>query len=132
MRILLILISLTFFGCKEEVKWENLEKVYFFEKMPENFETRKSDQLIQLPVAKELKTDIVKNRLKNSKYKGKKYIWKGGSYYGIAVFNGGETIKLKMSSNYGVYRDMSTNRYYSVEGFETLGSMNWEELIKKE
>jgi hypothetical protein len=132
MRILLILISLTFFGGKEEVNWENLEKVYFFEKMPENFETRKSDQLIQLPEAKELKTDIVKNRLKNSKYEGKKYIWKGGSYYGIAVFNGGETIKLKMSSNYGVYRDMSADRYYSIEGFETLGSMNWEELIKKE
>tara|TARA_Y100000589_G_scaffold117357_1_gene111194 strand:- start:1932 stop:2330 length:399 start_codon:yes stop_codon:yes gene_type:complete len=132
MRILLILISLTFFGGTEEVNWENLEKIYFFEKMPENFETRKSDQLIQLPEAKELKTDIVKNRLKNSKYEGTKYIWKGGSYYGIAVFNGGETIKLKMSSNYGVYRDMSADRYYSIEGFETLGSMNWEELIKKE
>jgi hypothetical protein len=27
---------------------------------------------------------------------------------------------------------MSADRYYSIEGFETLGSMNWEELIKKE
>ena len=123
---------MTFFGGKEEVNWENLEKVYFFENMPENFETRKSDELIQLPKAKELKTDIVKNRLKNSKYEGKKYIWKGGSYYGIAVFNGGESIKLKMSSNYGVYQDMSADKYYSIEGFGALGSMNWKELIKEE
>ena len=123
---------MTLFGCKEEVNWATFEKVYFFEKMPMNFETRKSDELIQLPEAKELKTDIVKNRLKNSKYEDKKYIWKGGSYYGIAVFNGGEGIKLKMSSKYGVYQDMSTGRCYSIEEFETLGSMNWKELIKKE
>ena len=130
MRILLVLISLTLFGCTEDVNWENLEKVYFFEKVPENFETREYDELIQLPEAKELNIDIVKKRLKNSNYEGKKYLWKGGSFYGIAVFSGGggERIKLKMSMNYGVYQDMNTGNYYSIEGFETLGSMDWEEL----
>jgi hypothetical protein len=132
MSILLILMSLTLFGCNEDVSWNSLEKVYFFEQMPVDFETNNPNDLIQLPEAKELKTDIVKNRLKNSKYEGRKYIWKGGSYYGIAVFNGGNKIKLKMSSNYGVYQDMNTGKYYSIEGFETLGSMNWKELIKNE
>ena len=125
-------MSLTLFGCNEDVNWNSLEKVYFFEQMPVDFETNNLNDLIQLPEAKELKTDIVKNRLKNSKYEGRKYIWKGGSYYGIAVFNGGEKIKLKMSSNYGVYQDMNTGKYYSIEGFETLGSMKWKELIKNE
>ena len=83
-------------GCNEDVNWDNLEKVYFFEQMHVDFKTSKTDDLIQLPEAKELKINVVKNRLKNSKYEGKKYIWKGGSYYGIAVFNGGRKIKLKM------------------------------------
>lgn len=132
MRILLLLIPLTLFGCKEKVNWDDLEKVYFFEQMPVDFEIRKSSELIQLPEIQILRTDIIKKRLKNSKYKGKKHIWKGGSYYGIAVFNGSTSVKLKMSAIYGVYQNMNTGKYYSIEGYETLGSMDWEELIDKE
>jgi len=54
--------------------------------MPVEFVSEKPDKLIQLPQAKSLKTDIIQNRLKNSKLDCNKYIWKGGSYYGIAVF----------------------------------------------
>ncbi|MEJ6798849.1 MAG: hypothetical protein QNK75_07465 [Crocinitomicaceae bacterium] len=132
MKILFILISLTLFGGKEEVNWDDLENVYFFEQMPVEFVSEKPDKLIQLPQAQSLKTDIIQNRLKNSKLEGNKYIWKGGSYYGIAVFTEGKSIKLKMSSNYGVYQNMNTGKYYSIEGFESLGSMNWKELLKNE
>jgi hypothetical protein len=131
MRLLLILISLTFFGCTEEASWENLEKIYFFENKPNDFEFIKEDELVHLPEIKELQLDVVKNRLKKSKYEGENYIWKGGSFYGIAVFSEGEKRKLKMSSNYGIYQDMKSGKYYSIEGFETLGSMNWRSLVEK-
>lgn len=132
MKILFILISLTLFGGKEDVNWDDLENVYFFEQMPVDFVSEQPDKLIQLPQAQNLKTDIIQNRLKNSKSKSKNCIWKGGSYYGIAVFTEGKSLKLKMSSNYGVYQNMTTGRCYSIEGFESLGSMNWKELIKNE
>ena len=132
MRALLLLTSLTLFGCNENINWKNLEKVYFFEKKPENFETSKPYDLIQLSETKELKIDIIKKRLKNSKYEDKKYIWKGGSHYIIAIFSEGEDLRLKVSSRYGMYQELSTSKCYSIKGFETLDSMNWEELIIKE
>ena len=66
MKILLILISLTLFGCKEEVNWDDLENVYFFEQMPVDFVSEKPDNLIRLAQAQKLKTDIIKNRLKTN------------------------------------------------------------------
>ena len=68
MKILLIFISLNLFGCKSGVNWNDVERVYFFEQRPENFKSRASTQLIQLPEAKELNVDMVKNRLQNSQY----------------------------------------------------------------
>ena len=129
---ILILLSLTLLGCNEEINWENLKEIYLFKKKPLDFETKKYNELIKLPDAKSLITDVVKKRLVNSKFKGKKSNckWKGSSYYGITLFNDGKIIKLKMSSNYGIYQNMNTGKCYSIEGFETLGLMNWEELIK--
>ncbi len=128
--IVLVLISLTFFGCTEGISWDNLDKAYLYEVEPENFKTRKLEELIQLPQAKELDTKVIKDRLKKSTFKEKRCVWKGGSFYGIAVFTEGEVIKLKLSSNYGIYQDVNSGKCYSIEGYEKLGSMKWEELLK--
>lgn len=129
MRILLILLSLILTGCQQESKWENLEKFHLFEKIPENFETMNYDELIHHNDVKELKVNIIRQRLNNSKYEGKKYGWKGSSYYGIAYFRTGEFYKLKISSIYGVYLVMDTGKYHSIVGFSTIGSMNWKQLM---
>jgi hypothetical protein len=131
MKTLLILLSLTLLSCSPKtVDWNNLDKMYYFKGNIEQFESKTIENLIKENKFEMFELAKVKKKFSSSEYKGKAERWKGGTNYAIAEFKDGTTIKIELSSNYGVYRILDFNSQYSIKGDTQLRRERWEELLQ--
>lgn len=104
---------------------------YFKGIMKKGFDTKPIQQIISENEYSLFDVEKAKNKFSHSKNRGAKQAWKGGTCYAIAIFKDGSSIKLELSSNYGVYNILDNGCNYEITNDNILRPGRWEELIKK-
>jgi hypothetical protein len=118
-------------GCESDPQWDKLEQMYLFDHEVKDFDSKDASDILKNDESNMVDVSKARDKFLNSQRDGNSSIWKGGTCYAIAKFDDGKIIKMRLSSNYGVYYILETDSRYSIEGDENLRHGRWNELIIK-